>query len=292
MKYLKLYELFLQDQNIIGIIQKGDYYNLDRIRKSLSNIDYIEDDNFIVYKYNEDENQILNTELFVQEVNSVFNLDFLKTTREPIEVGKFNFITFPTTRLNHYMIKSNDSDDIIFGDIKDEEIKRFVNECYSLQKKFNKDNRYIYLTIDQNIVSPGKTLREAGWHLDGLQGDEVSVKKNADYQFIWSDSLPTKFCTQEFDIDELDLSKVNAFKFLGKQVIESRCYLLNPNTIYLMNPYHLHEASQAKTETFRKFVRLSFTQTPITSVKMTINPDMIYNYEIHKTTGNIPKYLK
>ncbi len=58
-----------------------------------------------------------------------------------------------------------------------------------------------------------------------------------------------------------------------------------------MNAYHVHTATTAESKLYRRFVRLSYTNTPITSIKMTVNPDIKYNYQIKVTSGNIPTNL-
>lgn len=60
----------------------------------------------------------------------------------------------------------------------------------------------------------------------------------------------------------------------------------------MINPYHIHTATKAINKIYRHFIRVAFTEIPVTSVKMTINPKIEYNYQYHITTGEIPSYLK
>ena len=78
--------------------------------------------------------------------------------------------------------------------------------------------RYAFLTIDHGVVEVGKTLRDPGWHVDGLQGAEVPVKTGIDLQYIWTDALPTEFAIGRFETRGLDLEKHNIFQRLGQQV--------------------------------------------------------------------------
>lgn len=288
---------FLKNSNHIGLIDLR-MYNKDILLNILSKYkdgsDYIIDNNYILYSF--DNNQLeddINKSCFKQEVDSIFNLKYLESSRTPIELDRFEFSDFITSRVNHYLIKLNNSDDLVMGELQSESLNKFIKYCLDETKKLGLDthSRYCFITIDQKEVESGKSQRDFGWHLDGLQGDEVSEKQKSDYQFLWADNTPTRFCTQEFNIKDLNLSKHNVFNFLGSQVIDKNCYSLEKNRIYLMNPYHLHSASISDTKLYRRFVRLSFTNTPITSVKMTVNPDIIYNYDIHKTSGNIPTNL-
>lgn len=284
---------FLLNSDLLGYINLEDYDDIKNILVKYN--DYIINNNELVWNYsNENLTKEINELTFKQEVNNIFNLKYLKYTREPIEVSSFMFDKFSNKRVNHYMIKSNIDNDFTFGEFKnDTEIIKFIKICIDECIKLGIDwsNRWCYLTIDQLWVDAGKSQREFGWHIDGMQGDEVVKKVDADFQFIWADATPTKFCTKVFDIEGLDPSKHNVFNWLGRQTEEKYCYLLDKYKIYLMNPYHVHSATISDKVQYRRFIRLSFTKTPITSIKMTINPDIKYNYEIHKTSGNIPKHL-
>jgi hypothetical protein len=288
---------FLKGINYIGFVDLK-LYDKNKILKVLEKYksdDYLTEGDNLIYDFdNKELEDELNIITFVEETNNKFNTNYLSSaTRTPIELDNFNFKDFIDLRLNHYLIKLNNSEDLVFGEIKSNSIKDFVNYCIEKAKELGLDyiGRYCYLTIDQKEIEPGSTQREAGWHIDGMQGTEVPEKENADYQFIWADETPTKFCTQVFDVSDMDPSIHNVFNYLGKQVKESWCYLLEKNRIYLMNAYHLHQATPTNKKVYRRFVRLSFTSTPITSVKMIVNPDIEYNYKIHQTTGNIPKNL-
>jgi hypothetical protein len=288
---------FLKNINYLGFIDLNVYdkYEIIKILYKYNEDDYLLDKNTLLFNFDNSElEDELNSFIFKQETNNIFNIKYLESaTRTPIELDKFLFKDFINNRINHYMIKSNDSTDLVFGEIDSDSIKQFVNYCIEESKKLdlNWSNRYCYITIDQKDVIKDKSQREAGWHIDGMQGDEVNEKKPADFQFIWSDETPTKFCTQLFNTQKLDTSIHNVFNFLGNQVKNETCYLLEKNKIYLMNAYHLHTATLSNKNTHRKFVRVSFTNTPITSIKMTINNSINYNYKIHQTTGNIPKNL-
>ena len=163
--------------------------------------------------------------------------------------------------------------------------------------------RYAFLTIDHGVVEVGKTLRDPGWHVDGLQGAEVPVKTGIDLQYIWTDALPTEFAIGRFETRGLDLEKHNIFQRLGPQVEapgwHGSLWSADAFQVVRMNTCHVHrsrmrtsvEASETEKPLHRKLFRLSFSRVPVTSIKMTINPNMAYDYSIHTTTGNIPQHL-
>lgn len=231
---------------------------------------------------------------FKAETESVFDLNNLEKERSPIDIGEFNFESFTDKRVNHYCIKSSESDEYVYGEIDSDEFRHFVQlvESRAVEMGFDIKTRYCFVTIDQGWVEPDHTLREPGWHLDGLQGDEAPDKKAADLQFIWSDRLPTTFTSQKFDVKGLDSSTYNVFKWIGKQIDPEQIVETQAFHVYAMNTYHAHKAMAAKEKVYRRFVRVSYTFIPVTSKRMTINPDMTYNYEYHRTTGEIPSYLQ
>ncbi len=231
---------------------------------------------------------------FKEEIESTFNINFLKNERVPLDLGEYKFDLFPESRTNHYLIKSSDSVGYFFGEFKNTEIEEFVKFVSSKLSELGLEekDRYCFMTVDQGWVEPGKTLRTSGWHLDGLQGDEVQIKKAVDFEFFWFDCLPTLFAPQPFDINGLNLSTHNVFDWLGRQVDLAKILEAKPFRIYGINPYHVHRANEAKEKVYRRFIRLAYTYIPVTSVRMTINPEMKYNYDYHTTSGEIPSYLK
>ena len=237
-----------------------------------------------------------------------FSIDNIKqySNTATLEITHIDDMNIGDIRVNHLMIKSNIQDlrdidiDINLSPVikNNQDITVFINLCIMHAKALGLDinSRYWYLTIDQGIISNEKsTLREPGWHIDGMQGKEVPIKRNGDFQFIWSNTLMTEFCKQEFNIEGLDPDKHNVFDFLSKQVKEGNIYQYKDGSVILMHCYHVHRSQMLKSSAkpiLRKFMRVSFTNTPITSKKMTINEHVTYNYPIHTTSGQIPNNLK
>ena len=233
-------------------------------------------------------------EQFRSEISRDFNLATLKKGHKPIELQEAIYAPSVTKRLNHFLVKLKHSDEIIVPDYIDSEILRFITDCVEIAKVNDLPirNRFLYLTLDDKHTQKGRAQRTQGWHLDGLQGEEVPVKVPACYQFVWMNKLPFKYTTQDFMINGLDLRRHNIFDSLGAQVYQESVMSVKTNTLYLMNPYLLHEAAIAEEDVpDRLFLRLYVSELPITSVKMSINPKIKYPYDIHVTTGDIPDSL-
>ena len=220
-----------------------------------------------------------------------FDLKHLQENNYPEYLFNKKLGPFPEdVRVLHYQIKNSESNILWLNKVNF--LHDYINDVMDIvEHRIGLHDRYIYVTVDQGWVEPGDTQRTAGWHIDGLQGDEVPVKRAGDCQVIWSDALPTEYTTQKFDIEGLDVSKHNVFEWLAKQVSDVEIRSFAPNWAVLHSSYLVHRAAVARERTYRRFVRISFTHIPVTSKKMTVNEFMPYNYQIHTTTGEIPKEL-
>lgn len=153
--------------------------------------------------------------------------------------------------------------------------------------------RYLYLTIDTRFVRAGETQRTPGWHVDGIQGDEVPLKQRSDLTFSWCDCLPMRWANQSFELPaHVNVSEYNVFECLSQLVRPECIEECDANILYAMNSYCVHRSSVAQYDTPRTFLRLSYTNVPVTNVQMTLNPRMTYDYQVHSSAGKIPKHLK
>jgi hypothetical protein len=125
-----------------------------------------------------------------------------------------------------------------------------------------------------------------------MQGSEVPSPNPGCFQFLWCDHSPMALATQRFQTKGLNRHEVNLFDSLGNQVRESFVETAKAEVAYLISPYQLHQGSPAKKSGRRKLLRLSASHQPITSIRMTINPYIEYDYDYHTTSGAIPDHLK
>ena len=223
-----------------------------------------------------------------------FSPEFFKVKQSPQYVFdyKINENSCQQDRLNHLLLK-NPHDDFVFPDFISEHVKDFVLMCYGNAIKNISDtaNRFVYLTFDNKRVLKNKTQRDAGFHIDGMQGSEVPTLVNNCFQYVWCDKLPMSFAHQEFNINNLDRFKYNYFKALERQVDIQSLKKIDSGKVYFMNPYMVHRSEPSAVEQNRLFMRVYFSHLPITSTKATINPLIKYIFDYHSTTGNIPPDL-
>lgn len=232
---------------------------------------------------------------FWYEVTETFDLRALAKGRSPVDLGEMKLESLPSIRVNNYMIRQPGMDCYCYNELENDNIWAAVQVANMVIRQaggVNVTDRYCYVTLDQGWLEKGHTLRSPGWHLDGLQGNEVPVKRPGDVQFIWSDCMPTDFCVQPIDIDGLDMGRYNVFGWISRQVKTENIIKTEPNRLTMMNCYHIHRAVPAQERVYRRFLRISYTCVPITSVTMTVNTDLKYNYEYHITSGYVPAHLR
>ncbi len=230
----------------------------------------------------------------VKKCEQIFSNSFFSEIQTPTKIFDFNLNPGDTTRrVNHLLIK-NPYSAFKIPDFISKSVSSLIQRCYENAKEnkiIDLSERYVYLTYDNSVVEKGHCQRDSGYHIDGMQGSEVVSKVNNCFQYIWLNNLPTVFCNQKFDALRLEPSKHNYFKHFENQVIESKVFSIEKNSVYFVNPYMIHRASVALYRQKRTFIRIYFSHLPITSVKATINPDIVYPFKPHVTTGEIPESL-
>ena len=137
---------------------------------------------------------------------------------------------------------------------------------------------YVYLTITQSHVGPGKVQRVPGWHVDGYQKAHERTPLEIQHQYAITNCLPTSFHLSGLDIKQLP--KKMFFETLARTCKDE--WAAQPYEIHLLNSFCPHRPVEAKTEHDRWFVRLSFSQVPFTRKGNTINPLFDYTWD-HKT---------
>lgn len=229
-------------------------------------------------------------------VNQPFSLGLISTASNtlPIEVSSEDVLCSfaELSRVNNMLVKVG-AQPLIVPDGIAASVVDWMKRCLGVAGEVcgDIDERYVYLTVDNKPVGLGESQRVGGWHLDGLQGDEVPEKLNNCFQFLWVSDVPTEFCKQSFDSNGLDVSKHNIFDSLGSQVEDKNCFTIKAKQTYLMHCYHLHRATQATKDTERLFLRLYISHCPVTRKGATINPLIEYPFTPHVASGEIPSHL-
>ena len=147
-----------------------------------------------------------------------------------------------------------------------------------------RETHYVYLTVDQRMLTAGRTHRNGGWHFDGMQGVRYPDKLEVCHQYVVSDNNPTEFSNVVVDATHLDEATDNWFIELGKQVPDD-AELFVPETydLMMMTAYQLHRSPVARPEHEgqRTFIRMDFTKKKFDRIGNTINPTLPAPFEFY-----------
>jgi len=144
----------------------------------------------------------------------------------------------------------------------------------------NIDRYYTYLTLDQGFVNRGATQRNKGYHVDGFQGARVQSKVEVGHSYIVSDSTPTVFAIQPFNVEHLDEAKHNLFLEFDRQANVQTTWRPSPYQIMLVDAYTVHKAALVEVSGYRTFFRLSFSVREFDRLGNTPNPLFDYDWEM------------
>ena len=146
------------------------------------------------------------------------------------------------------------------------------------------DDYWMYLTIDSGEIEPGKTQRNSGVHIDGIQGSRYKKKFLNDHCFIIADSIPTKFFNFKFDVPKDEFGNpdydINWYEKSKGSLRDDMTTLSkkHDHKTYdegiFMSGLQLHEADM-NTKPYpikRTFFRLEFVQKAYDRIGDTINP--------------------
>jgi hypothetical protein len=186
------------------------------------------------------------------------------------------------------------------------ELRRFREAIMQMASHFRAMNPwyeayYIYLNVFSGPMSfdayRGLSLSCHGDQLQNLRGD---CWYPPDASYIASNTLPTIFLNQEFDVSDAIArakagEKVNLYDYLNRQARKDARTFSENYSIYLLNPYVIHSAQAAigRDGEYRTFFKLAF------SVKRFFdNREMRYNHALgyadwhdQKTVGYLDGWL-
>lgn len=153
------------------------------------------------------------------------------------------------------------------------------NEECSYKSNF----KYVYLTVKHMYQAAGESYNRHGMHIDGFGTDDIN--------YVWSDSTPTEFYVQEFDLPEDHSESMDA---MYKQAI-STCQVLFPNnTLLRLDNTMVHRVSPYGKSGMRTFVKISFSNHKYNLKGNAHNYLLDYDWEMvdRNVERNCPQGLK
>lgn len=122
-------------------------------------------------------------------------------------------------------------------------------------------SRYVYITCKNMYVEPGSYGNRPGWHGDGFG--------TADLNFVWCSSSPTEFVVQDFEVSTDDAQSLVEFE---EQVKPENIKFAEPNSLYRIDPSHIHRVALNRTGGSRCFVKISLSEHKFNLEGNSINP--------------------
>jgi hypothetical protein len=109
---------------------------------------------------------------------------------------------------------------------------------------------YVYLTVKKMYVQKGGTANRPGWHIDGYGTEN-------DLNFIWSDCIPTEFCSGEFNLSDCHEKSLLEME----QQAEGKPIFTYPEkTLLCLNNKIVHRVGVCKETCLRTFVKISISK--------------------------------
>jgi hypothetical protein len=134
-------------------------------------------------------------------------------------------------------------------------VRRIVNVRASMDAASYHES-YFYLTWTQIRIAPFRTQRRSGLHVDGMQGKERPTKTPPETTFIVSNSLPTVFVNQVYDVKNFDTARYNLFREFEAQTDHRNEFTTDPYVIYMIDAFAVHRPQMALRDTRRTFLKM------------------------------------
>lgn len=154
--------------------------------------------------------------------------------------------------------------------------------AYEKANNPNIDDYYAYLTVDTQIIEPGTTHRNGGFHVDGFQGSRIKSKNLLNHSYITASSYATEYLSQSLPCSHWDDNKHDFFKGWDALVNEGNVAPLPLDTVSFMTPYVVHRSpiNVAPYRQLRTFYRLSFDVREFDRLGNTKNPFFDYTWDM------------
>lgn len=152
-------------------------------------------------------------------------------------------------------------------------IRPMLAEALAHQVAIGAVHPFCYVTIRHGIVD---SITDDEWHVDGFSTKVAHVPEQ---NYIWCSHSGTEYASIEAEVPaDFDPLKHNINHFLADLVEENRIEACKAQTIYCMDPYHLHRRPADLAGHQRTFIRISFVPIEIDDVHNTQNPLLPRHY--------------
>lgn len=142
-------------------------------------------------------------------------------------------------------------------------IKRFIPHL-----SFCPHTDFVYVSAKHQFVTPDNMGNRPGWHSDGFGSDDIN--------YIWSDSFPTQFALQDFQISE---DHVKSLQELQDQVKEECITDYGTGAFIRIDRWNIHRPP-VQGAGFRTFLKFSISKNRYNLQGNSHNYLMNYDWEM------------
>lgn len=107
---------------------------------------------------------------------------------------------------------------------------------------------YVYLTVKHMYVNPQNMGNRPGWHSDGFETEDVN--------YIWTDTFPTEFCIQPFNISD---NCAKSMTDMEEQARSENIRTYGCKALLKLDKFNIHRTPTIG-EGYRTFVKLSVSK--------------------------------
>jgi len=133
-----------------------------------------------------------------------------------------------------------------------------------------------YLTIDCKEVDPEEQQRHGGLHVDGFQGERILKKTKVNRNYVATTNGGTRFYPQRFVVADPKYFNV----FMGFDLQAEDFIIAEPDTVYFMDAYSVHESGFAEFKGLRTFIRLTYDVKEFDRLGNTHNSAIDYSWDM------------
>lgn len=141
---------------------------------------------------------------------------------------------------------------------------------------------HTYITVDQKEVSAGEQQRHGGLHVDGFQGERIAPKTKITRNYVVTTNGGTRFYPQRFTV--VDPAKFNVFQGFDLQAGDP--LVAEPDLVYFMNAYTVHESGIAHLPGLRTFLRVTYDLKEFDREGNTKNSALKYDWKMVARTAH------
>lgn len=129
------------------------------------------------------------------------------------------------------------------------------------------NGKYVYLTVKSLWVEPDSLGGRRGWHVDGFGTNDIN--------YLWTDSQPTEFCNQEFD---LSTDHEESMRQMDEQAKEENIVTYSELDIIRVDSRHVHRCPENAVAGYRAFARVSISDNKYDLIGNAHNWDLDYSW--------------